>query len=75
MVAVAVEVIGFDDLAHVFDFSWCSLEGLQSLVLKGKYGKQPSFLKPFASLNKEQLKKELCIRGVFDLSGRKDELH
>ena len=62
-------------MAHVFNFSWRSLEDLQSLVLKGKYGKQPSFLTPFASLNKEQLKEELCIRGVFDLSRRKHELH
>ena len=64
----------FDDLAHVFNFSWRSLDDLQSLVLKGKYGKQPSLLKPFANLSKEQLKEELRIRGVFDLSGRKPEL-
>ena len=31
-------------------------------------------LTPFANLSKEQLREELRMRGVFDLSGKKQEL-
>ena len=63
-----------DDLAHVFSCSWRSLGDLQQLVLKGKYGNKPGILKPFAGLKKDELQGELRVRGVFDLSGKKDEL-
>ena len=63
-----------DDLAHVFFLPWRSLNDLQNLVLNGRYGNQSGTLKPFANLNKEQLKEELCARGVLDLGRRKCEL-
>ncbi len=63
-----------DDLAHVFYCTWHSLDDLQQLVLKGKYGNKPCILKYFASLKKDELQGELCVRGVFDFSGKKDEL-
>ena len=44
-----------DDLAHVFSLPYRSLADSQKLVLKGKYGKQPSILKPFANLKKQEL--------------------
>ncbi len=53
-----------DDLAHVFNCSWRSLFDLQQLVLKGKYGKKPGILKPFAGLKKDELQGELRVRGV-----------
>ena len=63
-----------DDLAHAFSLPWRSLADLQKLALEGKFGKQPGVLKPFANLSKEQLREELRMRGVFDLSGKKQEL-
>ena len=65
MVALAVEVTGQTDLAHAFFLPWHSLNDLQKL------GKQSGILKPFANLNKEQLKEELRVIGVLDL-GRKN---
>ncbi len=44
-----------DDLAHVFSLPYRSLADIQKFVLKGKYGKQPSILKPFANLKKQEL--------------------
>ena len=63
-----------DDLAHAFSRTWRSLANLQKLVLCGKYGNKPDIIKPFASLNREQLREELRTRGVFDLTGNKSEL-
>ncbi len=58
----------------MFNCSWRSLFDLQQLVLKGKYGNKPGILKPFAGLKKDELQGELCVRGVFDISGKKGEL-
>ncbi len=58
----------------MFNCSWRSLLDLQQLVLKGKYGNKPGILKPFAGLKKDELQCELRVRGVFDLSGKKDKL-
>ena len=60
-----------DDLALAFFLPWRSLNDLQKLVLNGRYGKQSGILKPFANLNKEELKEELRVRGVLEL-GRKN---
>ena len=64
-----------DDLAHVFSLPYRSLADIQKLVLKGKYGKQPSILKPFANLKKQELVDELSIRKIsFDVSLKKKKI-
>ena len=64
-----------DDLAHVFSLPRRNLSSIQKLVLKGKYGKQPGILKPFANLKKEQLLDELQARStLFDVSLKRKEL-
>ena len=55
-----------DEIAHAFTCTWRSL---QSLVLKGKFGKEPGVLKPFSGLTRDQLSEELRSTGVFDLTG------
>ncbi len=63
-----------DDLAHAFRFHCRSVKDLQTVRLKGKFGKQQGLLKPFDGLSAAQIKEELRARGVFDLTGNKNQL-
>ncbi len=63
-----------DDLAHAFRFHCRSAKDLQTVALKGKFGKQQGLLKPFDGLCAAQIKEELRARCVFDLTGNKNEL-
>ena len=56
-----------DDLAHVFQCPWRTLEELQNLVLLGHYGKKAGVLKPFDKLKKAELLEELRKRGGLDV--------
>ncbi len=63
-----------NDLAHTFHFRCRSVKDLQTLALKGKFGKQQVILKPFDSQIAAQLREELKARDVFDLTGNKNQL-
>ena len=58
----------FGDQAHSLNYTWRSLENLQSLVIGGAYGKCPGVLKPFDALKVGELRQELRARGVVDIS-------
>ena len=51
MVGVAAKNALMIDLAHTFHHSWRSLLDLQALILPGRVGNKPGFLKPLDNLN------------------------
>ena len=53
-----------DDLTHAFHFHCRSAKDLQTLALKGKFGKQQGLLKRFDGLSTAQLGEELKARDV-----------
>ena len=63
-----------DDLAYSLNCEWRSLDDIQSLALAGKYGKQPHVVRPFKSLNTDQLQQELRARNILHTATTKADL-
>ena len=63
------------DQAHSLRQTWRSLEDLQKLVLAGCHGNQAGCSKPLSKLRVKDLRQELRARGVFDVTGKVEELH
>ncbi len=60
------------DFAHAGYLEWRTLSTIQSIALKGHFGKQPGFLKPFATLLVSDLKNKLSVlqfEPLHDLKG------
>lgn len=60
--------------AHSLCQTWRSLEDLQKLVLAGCYGNKAGCSKPLNKLRAKDLRQELRARGVFDVTGKVEEL-
>ena len=54
-----------DDIAYSLRCMCRSLADLQSLAVGGKYGKQAGIIRPFQSLNAQQLQEELRARNIY----------
>ena len=63
-----------DDLAYSLNCEWRSLDDIRSLALAGKYGQQPHVVRPFKSLNTDQLQQELRSRNILHTATTKVEL-
>ena len=59
---------------YAFHFDQIKCQLRTTVALEGKFGKQQGLLKRFDGLNAAQVKEELQARGVFDLTGNKNEL-
>ena len=62
------------DLAHALQRPWRSLQDLQDIAIKGKFGKQPSNSKPFSKLCISELREELRARHVYDFGKKKEDI-
>ena len=63
------------DLTIALQYSGQPLSELQSIALGGKYGTTPNSIKPFATLNANQLQEELRRRNVYHLATTKKDLN
>ena len=63
------------DLTIALQYSGQPLSELQSIALGGKYGATPNSIKPFATLNANQLQDELRRRNVYHLATTKKDLN
>ena len=63
-----------EDAAYALTLPCRSLQDLQSLVTAGYFGKTPNALRPLENLKVEEIRKELCLRKIYDFDGIKKDL-
>ena len=63
-----------DDFVYSMRCTCCSLSDLQAVAPAGKYGKQPSVIRPFQTLSTRELQEELRARNVYHMCTTKRSL-
>ena len=63
-----------DDFVYSMRCTCRSLSDLQAVALAGKYGKQPSVIRPFQTLSTRELQEELRARNVYHMCTTKRSL-